>query len=494
LEKKLLITIIIFSICKIFILSASGQGRDNLWLYGAGFQNDPKGIIDFISGSPVVDTMYRTMNIEISNTNISDSSGNLLFYTNGCFIANAINDTMLNGGGLNPGQCTDDYCQHGVPLMQGDLILPIGDGTSYYLIHETCTYLSNGIQPIALYYSIVDMSLDNGKGAVVSKNNIIVSDTMAMGAINAVKHANGRDWWVIAPNYKTDVYHILLLTPYGFILNTTQQIGSARGIFNWPYESTFSPDGSYFAIYYPDSTIDLLSFDRCSGNFYDYHQLTINEGGGFGLEFSPNSRLLYITSDSNLYQFDLYSPNIQNSQILVGSYDGFESPPGTPTSFLFAKLASDNKIYIITPHGSAWMHVINSPDSIGLSCNFQQHAIDLLVGSKSVPNHPNYQLETLDGICDSLSVTIPFEYSTDIFVISPNPFRNKIKILYSKNYQDNRKQYTIKVSNIEGEILYIDDLISNTQEINLSFLNNGVYILYIQSNNSIITRRLVKID
>ncbi len=43
------------------------------------------------------------MNMFVCNVNISDTAGNLQFYTNGCAIAGA-NDTILpNGDNINPG-------------------------------------------------------------------------------------------------------------------------------------------------------------------------------------------------------------------------------------------------------------------------------------------------------------------------------------------------------------------------------------------------------
>ena len=35
-----------------------------------------------------------------ASSSISDSNGNLLFYTNGIYIANANHDTMMNGNGF----------------------------------------------------------------------------------------------------------------------------------------------------------------------------------------------------------------------------------------------------------------------------------------------------------------------------------------------------------------------------------------------------------
>ena len=55
---------------------------------------------------------------------ISDTTGNLLFYTNGIYIADATHQPMLNGKGLNPGKLADKNEKYGYILPQGSLILP----------------------------------------------------------------------------------------------------------------------------------------------------------------------------------------------------------------------------------------------------------------------------------------------------------------------------------------------------------------------------------
>ena len=66
---------------------------------------------------------------------------------------------------------------------------PANDST-YYLF-------SIGVTSIfGLYYSIIDMRLNNGLGAVVSKNIQLQSFPM-IDCLDAIKHANGRDWWII---------------------------------------------------------------------------------------------------------------------------------------------------------------------------------------------------------------------------------------------------------------------------------------------------------
>ena len=154
--------------------------HNNIWQlgYNSGFY--PQIEINFNSGIPAVTNFNRPMNFRACNASICDNNGNLLFYTNGIYIANANHDTMQNGSGLNPGAFTNAWKQNGLPLWQGALIIPWPDSLhKYFLFHETPNYDTNvSYRPKELYYSIIDMSLNSGLGAVIQKNDILINDTL----------------------------------------------------------------------------------------------------------------------------------------------------------------------------------------------------------------------------------------------------------------------------------------------------------------------------
>src|SRR5688572_6603300 len=105
---------------------ATSQGITNWWNFGYGsFWGAPFGqtLIDFSTGVPVI--TYDSLEMDFNRTaaNISDSAGNLLFYTNGYYLADASHDTMLNGNNISPTgfQITSPY---GLTVPQACLILP----------------------------------------------------------------------------------------------------------------------------------------------------------------------------------------------------------------------------------------------------------------------------------------------------------------------------------------------------------------------------------
>ncbi|MEO8088511.1 MAG: hypothetical protein ABI763_16950, partial [Bacteroidota bacterium] len=254
-------TIIILVYCLLPCEKVFSQGSSNLWLLGYDSGSGPGyggTNINFISGTADTSYVFRMMNFMQTNSSISNAQGNLLFYTNGIYIANTNNDTMLNGDNLNPSSFTTSSSQHGLTIDQADLIIPFpGNSTKYYLFHETAYYLSSLSAYVSyeLYYSIVDMSLGGGFGEVIQKNVPIITDTLNTGCVTGCKHANGRDWWIICHSAKNNTYYTLLVTPYGIQGPFTQSIGS---ILTYPFfiwQTCFSPDGSKLASFTPNDTL-----------------------------------------------------------------------------------------------------------------------------------------------------------------------------------------------------------------------------------------------
>ncbi|MBK6831403.1 MAG: hypothetical protein IPG92_11995 [Flavobacteriales bacterium] len=173
------------------------QGISNLWMGGYGNGAPPPwGAVDldFIYGSLVVSTPTRTIDFGRTNANITSANGHLLFSTNGAFVANALGNTMLNGAGLNPSDYTYAWANYGLHISQACLILPKPDAPDiYYLFHGTIDDQQTSTANY-LYLTTIDMSQDGGLGGVVTKNQVLINDTLNAGGITAVRHANGRDW------------------------------------------------------------------------------------------------------------------------------------------------------------------------------------------------------------------------------------------------------------------------------------------------------------
>jgi hypothetical protein len=478
--------------CSLVVPDVFSQGINNLFLLGYNGGGGPLKI-NFGSGSPVITPDTRTINANRTNANIADINGNLLFYTNGIAIGNALNDTMLNGGGLNPCAYTTSWTPYGLRITQAALIIPApGDSIKYYLFHDTRELSTNPFRPINLYTSIIDMSLDNGLGGVILKNNSILQDTLVGGQLTACKHANGRDWWIVAPEFGHPAYYLLLLTPSGVTVQSKQTIGNRF----YEGQAAFSPDGTHYGSYSSDDDMELFDFDRCSGIFSNYRHATIFDNNfGIGFSFSPDSKLAYASSAHFLYQVNLDSANLSASLDTVAVWDSTYSPfPPIETGFDLQQLAPDGKIYIATTFASDYMHIINSPNVLGDSCQVLQHSLYLngLLNDNTIPNHPNYFLGPLIGsVCDSLGLGVQ-EYASINFNLSayPNPTTTDLTINY--RLPQNSKGI-IELLTVLGERVYTLNLPqwSTMQKIQLPPLAKGVYGLRIKSGVSSVMKKII---
>ncbi|MBL0095419.1 MAG: hypothetical protein IPP46_02200 [Bacteroidetes bacterium] len=188
---------------------------------------------------------FRKMSFKGTEATICNSQGDFLMSSNGVWIANANNDTMLNGSGLNPNGITSSWA-FGLPAVYNNVFLNFpNDTTQFALFHHTFIQLGANYYVTELYSSSIDMQLDSGLGGVTYKNNIIIQDTLA-GGIAACKHANGRDWWVVMIKENSDLVYKILFTPQGIASITTQNLVIDPAIFVDP-QITFSQDGTQFA-------------------------------------------------------------------------------------------------------------------------------------------------------------------------------------------------------------------------------------------------------
>ncbi|MBL0341590.1 MAG: hypothetical protein IPP71_11995 [Bacteroidetes bacterium] len=70
------------------------------------------------------------------------------------------------------------------------MLIPMPDDSMKYYLFSAGVTSGPGFS-----YSIVDMNQNGGLGEVVQKNVLLQSFNVVDG-LSAVKHGNGRDWWV----------------------------------------------------------------------------------------------------------------------------------------------------------------------------------------------------------------------------------------------------------------------------------------------------------
>jgi len=364
--------------CYVVSYNLSAQGYDRNWITGMhelpGVQGYNNALIRFLpNGSIQMDTIDLGMNIESTVATMSDSAGNLLFFTNGCYIAQADGHFMPGGEGLNPGQMHDWVCgKTGYVSPRGAMAIPApGSNHLYYLFHSGVRYdpvRKNTFGPF--YYSLIDMDLDNGKGAVVSKNNILADGDLE--PFTAVRHGNGRDWWLLVPHFGSNRYDLFLLSADGIQLYLSQEIGpvmDCRRIGS----AAFSPQGDRFARV-QNCIAAVFHFNRCSGLLSQPIAVArpVQTLGGGGVAFSPDGNHLLVTSQLQVFQADLNLPNpVLDTAFAWNLYWGI--------SLQYLQYAPDGRLWANHMHRTNYFSTIDHPENLGTSIGFQAKGVQLPV-------------------------------------------------------------------------------------------------------------------
>ena len=337
-------------------------------------------------------------------TSISDANGDLLFYTDGINVFNKNHNIMQNGSGLL-----------GSPSStQSAIIIPKPLSPSVYYIFTVDTGSFDNTD-FGFKYSEVDMSINNGLGAIIAKNIALLNDSSEK--ISAVlKDCQSQSIWVItlssfngiatSPN-AFDTFHAFEVTNSG--VNTTNVVKSrfpSLSISDQRGYLKFSPDGTKLACANPQNGLYLFDFDTDTGivstgtTNNQPMQIPINTSNGanrpYGVEFSPNNQLLYVSSSndyfnqndpgqnsnpsnhfSSLLQFNLTATNIQSSASIIDVSSGYRSA---------LQLGPNGKIYRSTSQsyvgGLPFLSVINNPNIIGQGSNYVTNQVPLVNNSR----------------------------------------------------------------------------------------------------------------
>jgi hypothetical protein len=444
----------IFVALSLLALPTHAQEKyDHNWILGSN-ANSPEnrfGGIQFDFNKVPVSIEFRYTNLDINDAcTMSDRDGNLQFYSNGCEIYNHRYEPMGNGDSINaPGYVFDGSCRYnvGYNTYAGILSLPVPRQVGkYVMFHLRYDKTKPPIlppipvifYPESLLYTEVDMNLNGGAGAVVRKNTFLQKDTFC-DALAAVRHGNGRDWWVAATALASDTVYLSLLTPEGvqgpFARRAPLALPGGHDVPSWD-AAVFSPDGARFA---RASTggggVQLFSFDRCAGEFSCPLQLDFpgDTVMAIGIAFSPSGRFLYASIGLKLYQFDCAAKDVQASKAFIARYDGFEDPFWT--TFFQQALAPDGKIYMSCTNGVGRLHVIHNPDAKGGGCAFEQHGITLpAMHAFGLPHFPNFRLYDLRASpCDSLGIDgwgdTTYQALAGGLRVFPNPATGTVRVV-----------------------------------------------------------------
>ncbi len=400
-KKTILIILLLFTVSKI---DAQSKIFNN-WVFG-----DRAGL-NFNTTPPSFINNCVINSIE-GSASISDSNGALLFYSDGEKVWNKNHILMPNGGGL---------LGHS-SATQGANIVPFpGHPNLYYLFainKENGRY--GGCACIS--YSIIDMNLNGGLGDVTLKNTIL--HTQITEKLAVVKHQNDTSYWVVAHEYGSDKYMSYLIDTNGInIVPVVSSIGTPMcchlNYSNSIGQMKISPDCSKIcSAILSNGIVELFDFSSLTGQLTNSISIAMNNPHTYGVEFSPDSKLIYVTGwfpqAAYLWQLNISSWNA--SSILSSLTQIYYS---NTASYGQLQLGPDNKIYCAN-NLEFTINVINNPNTLGWQCDFQRDQFPIYNSSGfgrcgwGLPNRisdcrNNIEINS-DTICD---ITIPN-------VITPN--------------------------------------------------------------------------
>ena len=348
--------IIIFLINSNYICVA--QSEVNIWYFGQ------KAGLDFNSGNPTPLLDGELDTFEGCST-ISDFNGNLLFYSDGITVWNRNHLVMPNGIGLSGNSSS----------TQSALIVPKpNDNNIYYIFTVDADGGSNGLQ-----YSEVNMSLDSGLGDITANKNIVLH-TPVTEKITAVESLNGNEFWVVSHKWQSSEFIAYKVSDMGVnttpvISNTGPYIGNS-GLTESRGQIKISPDGTKLAVVRVSGSYEAQLFDFNAASGVVSNPVTLinfepDQQNVYGVEFSNNSNLLYVSIYNNgIYQFNLQAgsnTDIINSMLMVSAQ---------PSEYAGLQLASDGKIYVAKFQGF-YIDVIENPNILGAGCNYQFQSLYL---------------------------------------------------------------------------------------------------------------------
>ena len=386
------------------------QKQADIWYFG------DKAGIDFRSGNAISLTGKDTMTSFKSSAVISDSLGNLLFFTDGKRVWNRNFSQMFMANSL----------EGDLGVTQPALIVPVPSNNNKYYIFtiDVMTYQAdNNFSTKGLMYTIIDMTLWGNTGDANDTMNFPLLNPVCQ-KLTAVKHKNQIDYWVIVHEWNSRRFFAYLINSSGISAPVISDVGSFIGGGYSDQNNAVgymktSPDGSKLALAISGlNTIELYDFDNSTGIISNPGSYTTTDHGisPYGTEFSSDSKKLYVTLlqlvgngpanfPSKIYQFDLSIGFI--NPVLIATNHGIRNGG--------MQLATDGRIYVSRTinhlEKKDSLDVIYNPTRPGTECNYNfldsvPNSRFSLKGRKSIYGLPTFiqsyfdiPVFSYDGVC-----------------------------------------------------------------------------------------------
>ncbi|WOI23893.1 T9SS type A sorting domain-containing protein [Nonlabens ulvanivorans] len=471
----------------LFISFFSFSQKESAWWVfgdGAAIEFTDTGIQNRSNNTNIVTSNFNT---DEGCSSISDSQGNLLFFTDGSSIFDRNGSIMPNGSGLTGNTSS----------TQSAMIVEAPHGNGVYFIF---TVGGSGNGPLA--YSRLEMQLNSGLGDIVPGVKNIVLLNSCSEKLSGIKKQNSNNVYIttFAENDVTPTqsgtgdfnslytYEIIDVGTNSYVSPTAvPQINNSNSN---RFESTifatsrdrgqlkFSPNGNYVALanqgFSSTSSTDhgayLLKFDNVNGQFIG-PILTLENQGCYGLEFSIDSNYLYYdiseafspasTTTRTIIQYDISDPsNILNTRNVIS----FESSFAARGSL---QLGMDGEIYSVELNNS-FIGRINNSRTAAASYTKQFFNISPGLAQQGLPN-------ILPSTILSNYTLSNQTVNTSEIQIFPNPTSDYLGITASEELE------SVEIFNMDGKSVLSKSLQTNSAHIDLTDLFPGLHIVKVHN-------------
>lgn len=390
---------------------ALAQQQAANWYFG-----NNAGISFDLTNNTVSSVNDGQLNTAEGCTSISDENGNLVLYTDGTTIYNANHAIMENGSNL----LGDDSS------TQSAIAIPKPNDPNIYYVFT----VGSNSNPTGLNYYTVDLTFNGGLGKVVGSQTELLNRCSEKISAVLKDCLTGNIWVIAFSNFagtsaaSMDTFHAFEISATG--VNTTAVKSTlAISINDFSGYLKLSPDGAKLASANGTDGIFIADFNSNTGivSNPEFLQTQTLSDLSYGVEFSPNSQLLYVsTYDSVENPADLGGPAINISYLL--QYNIFALDISASKTLITQRqlyrsslqLGPNGKIYCSQSStysdGVAALSTIAEPNSLGTACTYQHQNVGL-AGNVSRQGLPPFiqsfftqQIDIIQNGSDTLNLTL----------------------------------------------------------------------------------------
>ena len=454
-------------------------------------------VFDFTDGELKLismDSLFQSAYLQVNNPQICNREGKIIAHFNGVHLTDQFGDTTE----ISVFRSYEPYIFEDVFARNGAIILPFPSVDSTYILVGLNDFQldpSTVVPAPNVLSAVIFKETSTGSLKIIEEIKEIYRDKfIRTSGITACRHANGRDWWLLAPKRSTSLMNSFLLSDKGISHVELYETGDTL-LNRSTYCPLFSPDGLWYSRtsieefvpanqYKKKDRCQIFKFDRCSGHIYDPidFYLPYEDSSSIGqIIFDNQSTNIYAPRASSIWQGDISAPDVQASfkRVCKADFSKIEISGWHAIGVGFQ--GPDNKMYFFDDNNKYGVTVINHPELPGLACDAVYSAFyKPSCTGMSVGNMPYFSLGPLDGSpCDTLGLDNPLSINVtkekNDFIVYPNPTNGLIygegEIIYKDRF--------LKIFDITGKTLYEGNSEDLRTGIDLSDQPGGIYFIYI---------------